>query len=168
MLASMSMERWTCVSIPILVPSDSLDGAFVSSSRVVLRRVVHPRVPCDDAHAPCVSHDADAYRDVCDGLPTTSSPSSLVLAAGFPKSDQGQQSGVSTVMEFGQLGDYEHSPDTSGASQTIVAEKCCNLHHQHGSARTSTSPCSCSTHAQQQEEEHKKRKVRYFCLASFA
>ena len=167
------------MSIPIFVPSDSLDGdggpSFVSSSRVVLRRVPRDaRVPCDfgDAHAQCVSHDADAYRDVCDGLPTTSSPSSLVLgAAPALKSDQGQQSGVSTVMEFGQLGgDYEHSPDTSGASQTIVAEKCCNLHHQHGSARTSTSPCSCSTHAQeeQQEEEHKKRKVRYFCLASFA
>ena len=158
------------MSIPIFVPSDSLGGAgaFVSSSRVVLRRVPRDaRVPCDfgDAHAQCVSHDADAYRDVCDGLPTTSSPSSLLLgAAPALKSDQGQQSGVSTVMEFGQLGgDYEHSPDTSGASQTIVAEKCCNL-------RTSTSPCSCSTHAQeeQQEEEHKKRKVRYFCLASFA
>jgi len=164
MLASLSKERWTCVSIPILVrcPSDCDGdgaGAFVSSSRVVLRRVPRDaRVPCDfmDAHAPCVSHDADAYRDVCDGLPTTSSPSdSLVLGAHRAKSDQGQQSGVSTVMELGQLGgDYEHSPDTSnGASQTIVAEKCCNL-------RTSTSPCSCSTHAQeeQQEEEHKKRK----------
>jgi len=157
MLASMSMERWTCVSIPILVrcPSDCDGGdggtAFVSSSRVVLRRVPRDaRVPCDfmDAHAQCVSHDADAYRDVCDGLPTTSSPSDSLLAAGFPKSDQGQQSGVSTVMELGQLGgDYEHSPDTSnGASQTIVAEKCCNL-------RTSTSPCSCSTHAQEEQQE---------------
>ena len=166
MLASLSMERWTCVSIPILVPSDCDGaGAFVSSSRVVLRRVVHPRVPCDDAH---VAHDADAPHVICDGLPTTSSPSSLVLGAA-PKSDQGQQSGVSTVMEFGQLGgDYEHSPDTSGASQTIVAEKCCNLHHQHGCARTSTSPCSCSTHAQEEQQKHKKRKVRYFCLASFA
>jgi len=159
MLASLSKERWTCVSIPIFVPSDSLGGAgaFVSSSRVVLRRVPRDaRVPCDfgDAHAQCVSHDADAYRDVCDGLPTTSSPSDSLLLGAAPrlKSDQGQQSGVSTVMEFGQLGgDYEHSPDTSGASQTIVAEKCCNL-------RTSTSPCSCSTHAQEEQQKHKKRK----------
>mmetsp|Transcript_9262 Transcript_9262/g.20982 ORF Transcript_9262/g.20982 Transcript_9262/m.20982 type:complete len:326 (-) Transcript_9262:7-984(-) len=156
MLASLSMERWTCVSIPVLVRSGSggpggPDGAFVSSSRVVLRRV--PRHVLGDAHAQ--SHEAPigSFAHVCDG--TTSSPSSLLGAA--PKSDQ-QQSGVSTVMEFGQLGDYEHSPDTSGASQTIVAEKCCNLQHQHGSARTSTSPCSCSTHAQEEEEKHKKRK----------